>query len=250
MRGNGAFVAEPDLEEHGQASLYEGGVLPPGLAHGTQSTADDSNVTPALSYDELRQQNTGPNRDFRSLISELVPHHDPILEVPDPEVKRAALATWEARRAYNGAPPVVPHPIAQQSSAACLACHGPGLRVGDLTASRVPHATMTSCTQCHVEQVFQGTIEPAEPVVNGFKGLPAPFEGPRAGPGAPPLVPHSTLMRTECLSCHGPSAPAGLQTTHPERLACLQCHAPSAELNQHARVEEQSLLPGLKIVGP
>jgi nitrate reductase (cytochrome), electron transfer subunit len=55
----------------------------------------------------------------------------------------------------------------------------------------------------------------------------------RAFDGAPPTIPHSTLMRTDCLSCHGPQGLYGLRTPHPERQSCLQCHAPGAHLDQY-----------------
>jgi cytochrome c-type protein NapB len=46
------------------------------------------------------------------------------------------------------------------------------------------------------------------------------------------VVPHTTWMRNDCLSCHGRTASPGLETTHAWRKNCLQCHAPSAELDQ------------------
>ena len=54
----------------------------------------------------------------------------------------------------------------------------------------------------------------------------------RASSVAPPVMPHSTLMRVNCLACHGPNGYRGLRTTHPERLNCVQCHAVAAEADQ------------------
>jgi cytochrome c-type protein NapB len=121
------------------------------------------------------------------------------------------------------------------------------VRVGDLSASRIPHPFLSSCTQCHVEQ-GSPALGPAAPVENSFTGLPAPFEGSRAWPGAPPVIPHSTLMRTDCLGCHGPSGPPGMQTTHPERHACVQCHAPSALFDQYATIDLPAMLPSPRLV--
>jgi cytochrome c-type protein NapB len=68
---------------------------------------------------------------------------------------------------------------------------------------------------------------------NSFVGLNPPLKGTRAWPLAPPTIPHSTLMRSDCLSCHGPQGLYGLRTPHPERQSCVQCHVPGAELDQH-----------------
>jgi cytochrome c-type protein NapB len=68
---------------------------------------------------------------------------------------------------------------------------------------------------------------------NEFVGTKAPLKGTRAWPQAPPTMPHRTLMREDCLSCHGPQGLFGLRTPHPDRRSCTQCHVPSAELDQH-----------------
>jgi nitrate reductase (cytochrome), electron transfer subunit len=148
-----------------------------------------------------------------------------------------ALAERAGRRAYDGAPPVVPHPVAQQSAAACLACHGPGLVVKDKVASKMSHPLHSNCTQCHVPAAGP-QIPVTDPLLrvplaeNVFAGSEAPLKGSRAWPQAPPTVPHSTFMRSDCLSCHGPQGLFGLRTPHPERQSCLQCHAPGAGLDQ------------------
>ncbi len=155
-----------------------------------------------------------------------------------PQQKRIALKDRAQRRAYDGAPPVVPHPIAQDSSASCLACHGQGMQVKDRFASKISHPTFGgSCTQCHVStQHAFDAVEAAlwtPPLTeNTFRGKEAPASGSRAWPGAPPTVPHSTLMRSDCMSCHGPSGLFALRTPHPDRQSCAQCHVPSAENDQ------------------
>lgn len=154
------------------------------------------------------------------------------------EVKMAALSARASRRAYDGAPPTVPHPIAQDSSAACLACHGEGLQVKDRFASKISHPNYGgSCTQCHVSS--RGAFSAADAALfsvvlteNSFQGTEAPPNGPRAWAGAPPTVPHRTLMRSDCMSCHGPKGLFALRTPHPERQSCTQCHAPTAANDQ------------------
>ncbi|MBX3466599.1 MAG: hypothetical protein KF878_06840 [Planctomycetes bacterium] len=121
---------------------------------------------------------------------------------------------------------MIPHPVDARSVASCLACHEHGLRVGDVSAPALPHAPYASCTQCHT---------PAHPLEaasgapgNAFVGLRPEAARERAWPGAPPVIPHGTWLREDCLSCHGPAGPAGLQATHPWRQSCTQCHAPRA----------------------
>lgn len=204
----------------------------------TEASADDS-IQLARRYAEQNRLTDGPNATWENHIGKLV---QPVVDVTAltnvTEAERAlALRERAARRAYDGAPPVVPHPIAQDSAAACLACHGPGLVVKDKIASKISHATYTSCTQCHVPTVGPriptGETVLREPLAeNQFVGLNAPLKGSRAWPQAPPTVPHSTLMRSDCNSCHGPQGLFGLRTPHPNRQACVQCHTPGAELDQ------------------
>jgi len=152
--------------------------------------------------------------------------------------RSATLALRAERRAFEGAPPVVPHAIDQQHAAACLACHRDGLLVEGhpgacralddrLLAPRIPHEAYASCTQCHVSAAPPFGGEPPR-VATGFSPLPAGAGGPRAGPVSPPRVPHGTLLREDCASCHGVTGWPGLRTTHPERQQCLQCHVEAA----------------------
>ena len=52
-------------------------------------------------------------------------------------------------RAYEGAPPVIPHAIADLNIQSCRACHAQGLLAGDKLAKMVSHTYLTNCTQCH-----------------------------------------------------------------------------------------------------
>lgn len=207
-------------------------------AHGEQ-TAEAQEVRTAGRYSEQRRSKDGPNAGWENHVRNLAKpamNYGSLTNVTEAE-RTAALAERAARRAYDGAPPVVPHPISQASAAACLACHGEGVVVKDKVASKISHPPYSNCTQCHVPASGTGipTIESPllRPVAgNEFVGLDAPLKGSRAWPQAPPTIPHSTQMRSDCLSCHGPQGLFGLRTPHPERQACVQCHAPGAELDQ------------------
>jgi cytochrome c-type protein NapB len=201
----------------------------------------ETNAVPvAVSYARQDWLMEGPNAHWQNRVANLAqPATDLAALTNVTEAERMlALAERAARRAFDGAPPVVPHPIAQDSSAACLACHGPGLAVKDKVASKISHAQYLSCTQCHVPSGGTGlpTSELAllEPIAaNQFVSATPPLKGSRAWPLAPPTIPHSTLMRSDCLSCHGPRGLFGLRTPHPDRQSCVQCHVSDAGLDQH-----------------
>ena len=161
-----------------------------------------------------------------------------------PEMTAQALEERREHRAYEGAPPTVPHPVAETGATECMACHGDGLRIdGERLATPMSHEYMTNCTQCHVPEAPGLAIPDARydelPVDNAFAGLERWGEGDRAYPGAPPTSPHPTNMREDCMSCHGTVARPGLRTTHPWKTQCTQCHAPSATLDQ------QPMMPDL-----
>ena len=216
-------------------------------AHGDPAAgpdADDNASIPAISYSEMRQRETGPtsqwhpmsmhgtsvDTDFRRCIT---CHNSHTAEVhPSDTDKLRSLATRGARRAFNGAPPVVPHAIERTDDAACYACHGQGARIGDRVANRMSHGLLVNCLQCHAAPPPRPFAQVEVATTNTFEGIPAPIAGERAFAGAPPTIPHSTWMRDRCLSCHGVAGWPGLEVTHRWRTNCLQCHAPSAELEQ------------------
>ena len=189
----------------------------------------------AVAYAQMDASLFGPNRAWRTSLDRLVLESaDPSMsEVASAEMKQTALARRDARRAYSGAPPTVPHTIDQSSSAVCIACHQEGLRAEGVLAPRMPHPFYASCTQCHVSET-PPPVAATLAIENSFRGTSAPFEGERAWLGAPPTIPHATLMRNDCLSCHGFAGEPGMRTSHPWRQSCTQCHSPSAELDQRA----------------
>lgn len=138
--------------------------------------------------------------------------------------KPASIMQRSLRRAYLGAPPVIPHSILDQTSSDdCMVCHHKGLNSGQLVTPPIPHPYLTNCTQCHVE--MKATNAMASYLSdNTFDGLDIPMSGTRAWEGAPPTIPHPLWMRDNCLSCHGETARPGLETTHPWRQSCTQCH--------------------------
>jgi cytochrome c-type protein NapB len=199
-------------------------------------------VLPATHYADLGDMTRRAGKTWRTSLKDLKPNFDPLAEVTiTPQQKSFALSRREQNRAFNGAPPTIPHPADQMSAQSCLACHGEGVKSETLRISKMSHQFLTNCTQCHVENSRQP--KPAELFrENSFVGLPAPTGGPRAYEGAPPMIPHSTWMRVDCMSCHGFAGQQGIRTTHPWRQNCQQCHAASSALEQTPLNSEPSFL--------
>ncbi len=201
------------------------------------SPATPSDAPEAPRYDQLASREHQPNHAWRSSLATLPP--PPAFTADTPPLSReeiaALLATRTERRAFAGAPPTVPHPIDQMRSASCLACHGTPTRVGARDVPQMSHPPYTNCIQCHAPRHGPGATLAAPPsalatpaVDNAFAGLASPAGGTRAHAGAPPVTPHTTAMRQNCLACHGPGGSAVIKTTHPQRQNCLQCHATDA----------------------
>ncbi|RJO70431.1 MAG: hypothetical protein C4523_05295 [Myxococcales bacterium] len=186
--------------------------------------AEDISAHPAQTYAELRNRRYRPDAgvELASLAAAL-PTTAP-QTVATPEERLRALLLRAERRAYDGAPPVIPHPVDERATGACVACHQTGMVVNGKTAPMMSHRLLGNCIQCHVPA--SRSIPAASPatVANGFEGFTAYGRGSRAWIGAPPVIPHPSWMRSNCLGCHGPGGKAGLRTPHPQRVSCQQCH--------------------------
>ena len=205
----------------------------------TNAAAGDDFVIPATHYAEIDAAGKGPNQGWSTSLATLHRLQDQMVvdewqEKPiqiSPAQKSFALAMRETIRSFNGAPPTVPHPVDQLTAESCIVCHGIGIRTETMRIPKMSHPYLANCTQCHVES--NPTHMAAELFRNNsFVGLPAPSGGPRAFAEAPPMIPHSTWMRNECVSCHGPTGNFGIRSTHPWRKNCQQCHAPASKLDQ------------------
>lgn len=150
-----------------------------------------------------------------------------------PSAGKRHLADYYARRAYPGAPPYIPHAVADEMSLGggdCNSCH----QLGGYTAQYeayvpvTPHPQWPNCRQCHAAQ-----RAPAGPSDNAFTGttwvaMSGPPLGRSALGGSPPVIPHSLQLRENCVACHaGSGAVQEIQSTHPERGNCRQCHVPA-----------------------
>lgn len=205
--------------------------------HAAERSSPPSNtnagpVPDAVTYSEMPNAKLGSNANWEQTLAQLKYDRPGIFDsvMRTESMKLAAIADRAKNRAYDGAPPTIPHPSEGLYAASCLACHGDGLKVGERIASKISHTHLSNCTQCHVEQ---GRLPFRDvPQENGFVGVYRAGSGQRASPGAPPTIPHHTWMRENCTSCHGLITRPGTRTTHPWLSNCTQCHVPSAALDQ------------------
>ena len=209
----------------------------PNLEADQRASAPGTDFRIASRYIDVDRSKDGANSGWTNVLTSLktASTSGPPANVTAAE-RQTAIADRMQRRAYDGAPPVVPHPITQDSVASCLSCHSHGLQIRDRMATRISHAHFTNCTQCHVPS--QGAGIPLKETsllqaltTNDFSGS-TPRKGTRAWTGAPPTIPHPTTMRSDCASCHGSTGLYGLRTPHLDRQACTQCHVAEPETQQ------------------
>ncbi len=137
-----------------------------------------------------------------------------------------SLKKYYERRAYAGAPPVIPHEVDAEINRTqrCNTCHEKGGFVQKFNAHTpiTPHPEFLNCTQCHVPAKGKTLFVQTE-----WKSVKTPKIKRPALPGSPPPMPHGKQLRENCLACHaGPAVPLEIRTTHPERENCRQCHVP------------------------
>lgn len=203
------------------------------------SVQPPSGVPTARGYADERAHRYGPNASmYNGAVGTLAVPPDVNQPVQQTEAERLAVLTKRAsRRAFDGAPPTIPHQVLQMGPLDCVSCHATGAKIGVVVAPKISHTLYESCTQCHV--VMNDPLPSAAPVpkpASDFVGLASWGKGTRAWQGAPPTIPHPTLMRPDCSSCHGVFGALGIKSTHPWRQSCTQCHVANATNDQHPGV--------------
>jgi cytochrome c-type protein NapB len=198
-----------------------------------RSPAESSDVPPAPTYPAVAgqvRQPSGAKANLRDLAAPPVQAAEEAALSGGPLTTRA-LRKRAANRAYQAAPPLIPHAVSPRAGANCATCHEKGIQVGEERAPKPSHEPYSNCTQCHIATSAPTGLasldDDGEPVFNRFEGLPE-SQGERAWAGAPPVIPHSLHLREDCLKCHGESGTPGIRTSHPERTNCNQCHARQA----------------------
>ncbi|MBS0261226.1 MAG: hypothetical protein JSS02_04660 [Planctomycetes bacterium] len=140
-----------------------------------------------------------------------------------------------ARRAYYGAPPVIPH---ARQSGRCITCHDVtpreiptlGLAPANPHQATAGMSTDSRCVQCHL---FRTTSEQFQETT--FVGLGAPpveIPSQATSPHTAARMPHPLFMHEACTTCHAANdADPRLRCLHTERARCVQCHKPRAEVH-------------------
>lgn len=243
----GYFIGLQSPKDTGSATIKDRVINLQAFSSHPNSKSHANDVQPSTHYARMGDVTRQNSSSWQTRLTDLKPKLDPLAEVKiTSEQKSFALALRDQNRAFNGAPPTVPHPVDQMSSQACAACHTVGFKTETLRIPKMSHQFLENCTQCHVENSpkhMQASLFRE----NSFVGLPAPDGGPRAFDGAPPQIPHSTWMRVNCMSCHGFAGQQGIRTTHPWRQNCQQCHAPSSTLDQVQLESQPQFLPPPKV---
>ncbi len=200
--------------------------LPPVDRGFNASKSDQGHFPEAVTYGKLHSTPLWNNPLSKQTIKELKFAKPDLFEkvTKTDEMILASVQDRTRNRAYEGAPPTVPHPIDQFSSAACLACHQDGIKVGERVASRMSHQQLSNCTQCHVSSASYVSAEQTADL-STFVGIRRSGAGERASAGAPPIIPHHLWMRENCLPCHGTLSRDGIRSTHHWLTNCQQCHA-------------------------
>ncbi len=226
-----------------------------------QSMTDETDSSPWLSAESPNERLQGiypeaplykdipttkwkANRNWKNELDNLpreTPELGPQKQLNESE-RTIILAERAERRAFDGAPPTIPHAINYRDVQSCVVCHNQdaNVLVGGIRTPAMSHHYMSSCTQCHAPSeglsivVRSGTTGLV--VENKFKGNKHYGKGSRAFQGAPPTVPHPIWMRQNCSSCHGVGMPDAIVTSHPQRSNCLQCHAQNANYDNREGV--------------
>jgi len=197
----------------------------------TEQSSDGVKEAPA--YNDIPTAGWKVNEHWKSSVQALPSFSELRKEEAKltPKQRKHAVAMRAERRAYDGAPPMIPHAINSHSVKSCVACHGKETNLV-IAEKRVPvmsHMSLQNCTQCHapmdglrfVKEENKATL--AE--LSKFRGEASAGKGSTAYHGAPPTMPHKLSMRQNCMACHDTGRANAIQTSHPERKNCLQCHA-------------------------
>lgn len=205
--------------------------------------AADPHVPQAPRYADIKQAGWLANNDWTFTLENLPQapaNREPVACLSAVELEKV-LASRAERRAFDGAPPTIPHDINTMSVSSCMVCHSreATLMIDGKRPPAISHASYTSCTQCHVPADGLRRLTEQERLVVGsaFDGREAPGPGTRAFSGAPPTMPHPVFMRENCMSCHGADRPQAIRSSHPQRQNCLQCHAQDGAADNRERTE-------------
>ena len=137
----------------------------------------DVTVITATPYWELPETGLGPTRHWVQSLQRLI---RPLDDTAGPiEASKDSFVQRSLRRAYAGAPPVIPHAVNQLGFDSCISCHGESVSIGGKEARPLPHPYLENCLQCHgtrAPDLLGAIAEPANTFVGSVS--PSRNDGP------------------------------------------------------------------------
>lgn len=120
-------------------------------------------------------------------------------------------------RAYDGAPPRIPHPVQPNIAyISCNNCH----HVGSHHGPNNLHKDQENCYQCHVPITTDSLFKR-----NEYVGYFNYEKQDRAQPLGPPYIPHRVQDRQKCHICHtADGSQEALKPRHGHLENCTGCH--------------------------
>lgn len=215
----------------------------PWLSQPSTHAAESQHIQKAPRYGDISESEWKADSDWVNHLNSLPRTSGQLSDQPVmSEADRAEVLQCRAdRRAYDGAPPVIPHAIETIEVQSCVACHSVDANVviAGKNTPKMSHPLLANCTQCHAPSEGSNFLKSNDlaglNVESLFVGAESPGPGEKAYDGAPPVVPHRLNMRQNCMACHGNGMANTVSTSHPQRKNCLQCHAPNASFDNRER---------------
>ena len=159
---------------------------------------DETGIPRAVEYSRLREGTLRPNTDWENSLAKLAQPPRKLARFAQLSADEQELVRLRrtARRQYDGAPPIAPHPLDQMSATTCMECHGKPTTISGIAVPQMSHP-------------FQATA------CNAMPPTPSPIRR-RRWPG-PVLAPaRATCCRRPCRAAHDQPVP------------CRAPHHPSA----------------------
>ena len=214
-----------------------------------QSTRGEGETSPWLSVQESTQQEKAnypeaplykdipsaewkANKDWKNELSKLP--KEPIDRSPREALDKEALAhiliARINRRAYDGAPPTIPHAINYRDVRSCSVCHSQdsNVLVAGQRAPAMSHPYLANCTQCHAPSeglafaVRSGTTGLV--VENAFHGT---KRSGKRHPGLPRSASHgaASCLDEGKIACHAMDRGCLMPLSHLTRRDRIVCSA-------------------------
>ena len=112
---------------------------------------DETGIPRAVEYSRLREGTLRPNTDWENSLAKLAQPPRELARFAQLSADEQELVRLRrtARRQYDGAPPIAPHPLDQMSATTCMECHGRPTTISGIAVPQMSHRFQSNCLQCH-----------------------------------------------------------------------------------------------------